>query len=405
MTLIIDNQAEAGFTWKPKLSLFGLLVRNVILQFVTLGIYRFWARTNLRRYFWSATEFSGEPFEYSGRGSELFVGFLLAMAFLAPLFGALYIAETFFGQETLGYALFQLAWLTLIVFLVNVGIFMSRRYLLTRTLWRGIRAGQAGSAIHYAFLSMGLSVLNFITLGMIGPWVRYKRQAYLMRNTLFGAQAFVFAPSVKNLFASWYVAWTIAAVILGAIILSFAYSISFEHIQAIHEGNPFALEDLLTQLRGPFIFSFVGFIVIALAFTGYYVREWREYVQASRLGDVRFLSTLGLGHILKLALLYAAGFLIIMGGGIGLYAMGILELLNMGSWGLAIGYFVAAIVLFAVGGYFLSWMLLYRGLAKRLAQTTRVLNVPALDRLLQGQAQTPRFGEGLADALDAGAFG
>lgn len=58
--------------------LFGLVIVNALLSIVTLGIYRFWARTRVRRYLWRNMQLLGEPFEYSGVGSELFVGFLIA---------------------------------------------------------------------------------------------------------------------------------------------------------------------------------------------------------------------------------------------------------------------------------------------------------------------------------------
>ena len=41
---------------------------NALLGIVTLGIYRFWGKTRLRRYFWSHVSFEGDPLEYTGRG-------------------------------------------------------------------------------------------------------------------------------------------------------------------------------------------------------------------------------------------------------------------------------------------------------------------------------------------------
>ena len=41
----------------------GLALRTGILTILTLGFYRFWAKTRLRRYYWSAIRPGGIPLE------------------------------------------------------------------------------------------------------------------------------------------------------------------------------------------------------------------------------------------------------------------------------------------------------------------------------------------------------
>ena len=43
--------------------LFFLALKTGFLTVLTLGIYRFWARTRIRRYFWSAIRPGGVPLE------------------------------------------------------------------------------------------------------------------------------------------------------------------------------------------------------------------------------------------------------------------------------------------------------------------------------------------------------
>lgn len=62
--------------------LFVIFIVNLFLKIVTLGIYHFWAKTRIRRYLWTHASFDGERFEYTGRGMELFIGFLKAMGVL-----------------------------------------------------------------------------------------------------------------------------------------------------------------------------------------------------------------------------------------------------------------------------------------------------------------------------------
>ena len=62
-----------------------LLTRGAFLLLVTLGIYRFWLATDVRRYLWNNTEIAGEGLEYVGTARELLIGFLIAIAFLVAL--------------------------------------------------------------------------------------------------------------------------------------------------------------------------------------------------------------------------------------------------------------------------------------------------------------------------------
>jgi uncharacterized membrane protein YjgN (DUF898 family) len=61
---------------------FHLVKRGAGLELVTLGFYRFWLATDIRRHLWSHTEIDGDAAEYTGRAKELLIGFLIALAIL-----------------------------------------------------------------------------------------------------------------------------------------------------------------------------------------------------------------------------------------------------------------------------------------------------------------------------------
>src|SRR5512136_1676289 len=63
-----------------------ILLRGAMLLAVTLGIYRFWLATDVRRFLWSNTEIAGESLEYTGTALELLLGFLVAIALLIPIY-------------------------------------------------------------------------------------------------------------------------------------------------------------------------------------------------------------------------------------------------------------------------------------------------------------------------------
>jgi uncharacterized membrane protein YjgN (DUF898 family) len=81
--------------------LFGLHMKTAALTLLTLGIYRFWAKTRIRKYIWSATSADGDSFEYTGTGLEKFLGFLIAVVVLAVYLGLLQLVLTFFGLSLL----------------------------------------------------------------------------------------------------------------------------------------------------------------------------------------------------------------------------------------------------------------------------------------------------------------
>src|SRR6202165_113003 len=69
-----------------------LWTRGAVLELVTVGFYRFWLATDIRRHLWSNSHIDGDAAEYTGRGRELLIGFLIALAILLPIYLAYFIA-------------------------------------------------------------------------------------------------------------------------------------------------------------------------------------------------------------------------------------------------------------------------------------------------------------------------
>src|SRR5579863_8464034 len=74
-----------------------LRIKGAGLLMLTLGIYRFWFATDVRRYLWSSTEIGGETLEYTGLATELLGGFLLAIAIVGPLYTTIALAALALG--------------------------------------------------------------------------------------------------------------------------------------------------------------------------------------------------------------------------------------------------------------------------------------------------------------------
>jgi uncharacterized membrane protein YjgN (DUF898 family) len=162
---------------------FDLAKRGAALEFVTLGFYRFWLLTDIRRHLWSNTLVDGDAAEYTGRGKELLIGFLVALAILVPV----YLGYFLIGLEAEHYQAF--ASIPLVAFFYLFGqfaIFRARRYRLTRTVWRGVRFWMSGSGWIYALRASLWGLLTAVTLGLALPWRTAALERYKMRHSYYG---------------------------------------------------------------------------------------------------------------------------------------------------------------------------------------------------------------------------
>ena len=162
---------------------FDLVKRGAALELVTLGFYRFWLLTDIRRHLWSNTLVDGDAAEYTGRGKELLIGFLVALAILVPI----YLGYFLIGLEAEHYQAF--ASIPLIAFFYLFGqfaIFRARRYRMTRTVWRGVRFWMTGSGWIYALRASLWGVLMILTLGLVLPWRAAALERYKMRHSHYG---------------------------------------------------------------------------------------------------------------------------------------------------------------------------------------------------------------------------
>src|SRR6266704_1624682 len=106
-----------------------LVIRGALLLLVTLGIYRFWLATDVRRFLWSNAEIAGDGLEYIGTARELLLGFLIAIALLVPINVVFFL--TAFGHGWLSQISGFLALIALAL-LGQFAVYRARRYRLTR---------------------------------------------------------------------------------------------------------------------------------------------------------------------------------------------------------------------------------------------------------------------------------
>ena len=193
-----------------------LVTRGALLELVTLGFYRFWLATDIRRHLWSNTAVGGDAAEYTGTAKELLIGFLFALAILAPI----YLVYFLIGLEAERLQAFASIPLGLFFYLfAQFAIYRARRYRLTRTVWRGVRFWMTGSGVSYALRAGLWALLVVVTLGLALPWARASLERYKMRHTAYGDLQGSFVATGGQLFRRGWWLWLLAWLSLAPLAL------------------------------------------------------------------------------------------------------------------------------------------------------------------------------------------
>ncbi|MEL6551777.1 MAG: DUF898 family protein [Pseudomonadota bacterium] len=179
-----------GTQWRgTRGPLFRLTLWTGLLTILTLGLYRFWARTRVRRWYWSAIRPGGFPLEYTGTPYEKLLGFLVAVVILAFYIGVvnlvlMFVSFSLLSAPGLAYGLTLLGVAPLWFF----ATYRAQRYLLARTRWMGIRFGLEPGAWRYALLASWHWGLTLLTLGAWHPRLRFALARYRHDRMWFGTQ-------------------------------------------------------------------------------------------------------------------------------------------------------------------------------------------------------------------------
>jgi uncharacterized membrane protein YjgN (DUF898 family) len=189
-----------------------MVTRGAALELVTFGFYRFWLVTDVRRHLWSNISVDGDAAEYTGRAKELLIGFLFALAILAPI----YLAYFLVGIEAERWQGFASTPLFIAFYAFGqFAIFRARRYRLTRTVWRGVRFWMDGSGWAYALRAMAWGLLVFLTLGLALPWREASLERYKMRHSHYGDLQGAFEGEAWVFFKSAWWLWLLTPLALS----------------------------------------------------------------------------------------------------------------------------------------------------------------------------------------------
>ena len=401
-----------GAFLSEKSKLFWLALWTGALTIVTFGIYRFWARTRLRRYIWSSIKPGGDSFEYTGTGLEKFLGFLIALVVLAVYLGLLQVVLSFIGFSLWGAITSEprgpmdvvtqlgatyvtgLAVLPLIFF----AQYRARRYMLSRTRWRGLRFAMDAAAVGYAWRALLYFGLSIVTLGLLTPLATFRLEKYMTDRMWYGDAGFEqegqwseLYPAMKHQFIA------VGVLLLGAAIIYFG--------QAVALGGTVIIAGGLWLISGFVYYQVESFKHL----TAHKVLDGKVHF-TSNASSARVISIFVLGLVLIAVLV--VGLIIAFGTLFGLFALAgsghdvtgvdrwaeIIAGIGLGAGlGVIFGSLVALVCIGAFVIVFISAPIL-----GHYVDTLRVENAEPLEQIHQHAGDNMVDADGFADALDVG---
>jgi len=210
-----SNAFTAKFTGEG-LELFLILLANAILTFLTLGIYAAWGKVRILQFFYSNTEFSGQPFRFTGTGKELFFGYLKAILIIIGFY-TLYSLLVYLVLQispTL-VPLMLVAFYVFIIYALHFAIYSSLRYRFSRTTYREIRFGLAGKPVDFANDAFKNFFLSIITLGIWTPFYMHRKFSYIYNRLHYGNMKFEYVGDEREFFKIAIVGFLLTLVTFG----------------------------------------------------------------------------------------------------------------------------------------------------------------------------------------------
>ncbi len=388
--------------------LFGLAFKAALLTVITLGIYRFWAKTRIRKYIWSSVRLGNDTLEYTGTGLEKFLGFLVAVVVLAVYLGLVQLILFYFGlhfvfePQTEAEMLMQVgviyASFFALVPLMLFARYRARRYMLARTRWRGIRFGMDKAAWGYVWRAIGHGILTALTLGILLPRQTFWLEKYKTDRSYYGDQRFEQGGKWTRLYGAmkhFFIGFGVSAAII----------IAGATVGVLGGGTPYETGTVVG-----FVGMGIFYLWMLFGYVYYRVHSFR-YLTANKslVGAVSFVAEPRTGRVIGVYLLgylaVAALALAIFGMTVGITSATMGAFLGGGAAPGPVGFVIVAMLylgaLALIGA--LGLVFITQPIIAHFVETLTVLNPAALDTVRQRAHDVGADAEGFADALDIGA--
>jgi len=395
----------------PSKEYWRIAVRGAVLLMATLGLYRFWLATDIRRFLWANTEIGGESLEYSGTALELLQGFLFAVALVLPVYTAFTITVLDLGAFG---SFLSTSAVLLLVFMSQYGIFLARRYRLTRTVFRGLRFHQSGSGILYSICAVWWWGWTVLTLGFAYPFTRAALERFKMKHTWYGDLQGRFEGSGWRLFIRGFLMWLLVLVPLLATagaLLSINWSAVMtalrgggDVVQRVEKASP----GFLGQLGFGIVAFAVTLAMVALLLPAFHAMVMRWWIGGIRFGTIVVTSHLRtrdvyFAYLRFIGLLIAFIIVLMIGVFFGLVFLGAFtQDGSLLSEFLTVAMMVGTYVVFMLGLITLYNAVVTLSVWRLTADSIELSDPQALGHVKAAGVASSPLGEGIADVLNLG---
>ncbi|MRU14709.1 DUF898 domain-containing protein [Roseovarius sp. A21] len=379
-------------------SLFNIAVVTALLTTLTFGIYRFWAKTRVRRYIWSSVSDGRDSFEYTGTGLEKLLGFLVAVVILAVYLGVVQMGLYYFGmtlfiepqtpEQTMMQSMAVVITALAVVPLVFFAKYRVRRYKMARTRWRGIRFGMDKGAWGYAARAMMHWVLTILSLGLLLPWQTLRLERYMTDRSWYGDAPFQQGGK-----------WTALLPMMGHIYMGLAIVVG---------GG--ALAGMMALPTEGMMLSGLGFVWFIAGIVLYRVKAFCYLTNSKTLdGNIHFDAQVDTVSLVATVFLGALAAALITGFVFGALGVGIFVLvvpaamLGQGAMFIATVAVVAAYLLALAITNSLALVWVVQPIIDQVVESITVHNADELQFIEQRSFDEGADAEGFADALDLAA--
>lgn len=287
-------------------SYFGIWIVNILLTFLTLGIYSAWAKVRTNQYFYGHTELAGERFEYLATPIQILIGRLIAVAMV--------VAWAILSNIPLVGGLMMLAFALAVPYLIVRGLRFNARVSRYRNIRFNFEADYLGAYRVYLFLPFlcyagligGFAVLSLVAgesagfqviLGLalmvmvlvINAYLAAQSAKFAINNYRWGEHAFSAALSWKKYFKIFLVTGLIGVagllVLLLVLGLAFGGSTLISTIQTMQAGgeSPAGAEAVMVMMLFGF---YLMMIFVSLVSSSYMMAAIRNYqFSQTQLGE------------------------------------------------------------------------------------------------------------------------
>jgi len=395
-----DGVARVEFS-VPRGALLARLLKNKVFGILTFGIYRFWAKTHIRRMLWAGANIEGDRLEYMGTAKELFLGFLIAMMILTPIMlVAGLVVELLAVMNEVFLVIGQFLNIVVLYMFWQFARYRLWRYRLSRTSWRGIRFFLAGSAFKYAF-NVGIrGALSILTLGWAYPVLQAYRLKCRMNNTRFGDGDFSYSGTIKGLYRIYWPAIAITQVVVIGVLIFLNMSdadILTKNADVALEAGKLPIAD-----KAAGMLAVAGLIVfLTITVLSFVVRVWefRYLAEHTTFNGARFVSSLRVKSVFAI---FALAFVISL---LGMLAfIGLIYLAFVIESTVAIFVMIGSFFVAVIAMEILMMLFITVPMIGAVCHSLQIYNFGAFEHAAATAEKSSKYAEGFADAMDVGAF-